>query len=79
MTGPEHYAEAEWLMRVAQDPSDPRAPLHDRDALLVLAQVHATLALTAATAVVEDDESQWLSVLHGVDVPVGSGGENPNG
>lgn len=39
MTGPEHYREAERLIRDARIPED-----------LTQAQVHATLALAAATA-----------------------------
>lgn len=46
MTGPEHYAEAERLLeQVASTPADDGT----RD-VLAAAQVHATLALTAATA-----------------------------
>ena len=50
MTGPQHYKEAERIVeRVATwthgDPS----------ALIAEAQVHATLALAAATAVVDPD------------------------
>jgi hypothetical protein len=41
MTGPEHYREAERLLGVAEEPEDIR---------LAEAQVHATLALAAATA-----------------------------
>lgn len=53
MTGPEHYREAERMMSAASythgpggDPVHPEAAAHH----LALAQVHATLALTAATA-----------------------------
>lgn len=48
MTGPEHYREAEELLRDLHDGS-----LHDRSegaqVNISEAQVHATLALTAAT------------------------------
>lgn len=48
MNGPEHYAEAERLLAIAADPG-----ANDRPEVQVFrtqqAQVHATLALTAAT------------------------------
>ncbi|MFZ4264471.1 hypothetical protein [Streptomyces arboris] len=51
MTGPEHYREAERLIETAADILRP----HDEgpceaDRVLAAAQVHATLALAAATA-----------------------------
>jgi hypothetical protein len=46
MTGPEHYAEAERLLR--PDGESYSAPA--RQAKLAEAQIHATLALAAATA-----------------------------
>lgn len=52
MTGPEHYAEAERLMVRLAEISNTPGPV-DRKATLVIssvAQVHATLALAAATA-----------------------------
>lgn len=53
MTGPEHYLAAERCINATIQ--------HDADvtALLAEAQVHATLALVAATAVVADDETAW--------------------
>ncbi|MFJ2675076.1 hypothetical protein [Streptomyces sp. NPDC087525] len=46
MTGPEHYREAERLVQLAtRHPDSSNATL-----LTAAAQVHATLALTAATA-----------------------------
>jgi len=47
MTGPEHYREAEVLLADANPPDEESR--WDM-ALLAAAQVHATLALTAATA-----------------------------
>jgi len=45
MTGPEHYHEAERLLaEVAESDAETAKPAHDA------AQVHATLALAAATA-----------------------------
>lgn len=53
MTGPEHYREAERLVRLAtRQPEASDAPV-----LAVAAQVHATLALAAATALDETPRS----------------------
>lgn len=55
MNGPEHYAEAERLLATADASSTP----DNAAAFLVsIAQVHATLALAAATA---ESESEVLS------------------
>ncbi len=46
MNGPEHYAEAERIMQLGQS----RAESHEDEAVFAAwAQVHATLALAAAT------------------------------
>jgi 2,4-dienoyl-CoA reductase-like NADH-dependent reductase (Old Yellow Enzyme family) len=45
MNGPEHYQEAERLIEMSQD-----ARREDAPHVLAIAQVHATLALSAATA-----------------------------
>ncbi|WP_329308407.1 hypothetical protein [Streptomyces microflavus] len=55
MTGPEHYREAERLIETAADILRP----HDEgpceaDRVLAAAQVHATLALAAATALISE-------------------------
>jgi hypothetical protein len=54
MTGPEHYAEAERLIAMARRPPTSEELYGSRQAQLTLiladAQVHATLALAAATA-----------------------------
>lgn len=47
MTGPEHYTEAEHLLASLGDYTDDR---EDETNTVALAQVHATLALAAATA-----------------------------
>ena len=54
MTGPEHYREAEWLLG--------RMTERDLPDVAAVAQVHATLALAAATA---DpwNETDWKPVL----------------
>jgi hypothetical protein len=61
MTGPEHYAEAERLLTDAFDEvrhGDPAEAV-----VLAQAQVHATLALAAATALKSDTGSpSWADV-----------------
>ena len=56
MTGPEHYREAERLITQARVPSRDRAAPGwlTADELIDEAQVHATLALAAATAAAAD-------------------------
>jgi hypothetical protein len=49
MTGPEHYRQAEQILAEAEN-SAPDANCDDVALLLKFAQVHATLALAAATA-----------------------------
>ena len=57
MTGPEHYAAAEELLsRSSRD--DPDSPL--TLANLAIGQIHATLALAAASAVGDRDFRSWL-------------------
>ena len=46
MTGAEHYERAEWLINVVDSVDDPA----DIAELLATAQVHAALAIAAATA-----------------------------
>ena len=53
MTGPEHYREAEQLLNEADDDST----IVPAD-LIAQAQVHATLALAAATALVAGDDGR---------------------
>jgi hypothetical protein len=64
MTGPEHYAEAERLLAVAD--RNTRGVTYDQEWALTLtaAQVHATLALAAATAVgtAGPDGHAWADV-----------------
>ncbi|MFJ3949036.1 hypothetical protein ACIPXV_03055 [Streptomyces libani] len=51
MTGPEHYREAERRLRMAWEPGrEPESMAH----LVAEAQVHATLSLAAATALVDE-------------------------
>lgn len=65
MTGPEHYAAAEELLREI-DANQHAAP-EQRGALAVQAQVHATLAQTAATAYVvlhdHDLNTEWAGAV----------------
>jgi hypothetical protein len=49
MTGPEHYKEAERLLPLAHDLADQGHQVR-ADFIVARAQVHATLALAAATA-----------------------------
>jgi hypothetical protein len=49
MTGPEHFWEAERLLKAAERGRDDKGPL-DKAQALRAAGVHATLALAAATA-----------------------------
>jgi invasion protein IalB len=55
MTGPEHYREAERLLSGAQNVMDV-APVDGltRTECAALAQVHATLAAAAATALIDE-------------------------
>ncbi|MFD8577206.1 hypothetical protein ACFV1H_17975 [Streptomyces virginiae] len=53
MTGPEHYRKAEALLAVADDYEDDGAPQTARSRREE-AQVHATLALAAATALIDE-------------------------
>ena len=71
MTGPEHYREAEALARTALNwmggewgPEDmtPAERLARKNSDLAKAQVHATLALAAATADPWNDQD-WKPVL----------------
>lgn len=48
MTGPEHYREAERLVALAHDMADQKHQ-ERADFIIARAQVHATLALAAAT------------------------------
>lgn len=66
MTGPEHYLEAERLLAGAQNVMEV-APIDGltNTECATLAQVHATLALVAATALSpygEDEPQAWVRV-----------------
>jgi predicted HicB family RNase H-like nuclease len=51
MNGPEHYREAERLLEQAEiDARDPMRKYQEDANVIAAAQVHATLALAAATA-----------------------------
>jgi len=62
LTGPEHYWRAEELLKHASDQSKERTE-GERTRMLAEAQVHATLALVAATvysgATSERDIKRW--------------------
>lgn len=65
MNGPAHYVEAERLICGARVEPPEALPMQDRMMLLAAAQMHATLALAAATAMVgidrmpEEDFREW--------------------
>ena len=59
MTGAEHYREAEQLIRPHPYPADSRILVVPAPDVLALAQVHATLALAAATALAQPDAPSW--------------------
>ena len=67
MTGPEHYREAERLIAMARDEGESRSgdmygDHQDTSAtILADAQVHAILALVAATAL-SSDSREWHDV-----------------
>jgi len=58
VTGPEHYRAAEELLAEIKD-GDPDASHTAAALLLGMAQVHATLALAAATALGSPDQPTW--------------------
>ena len=56
MTGPEHYREAEWLLRILAKPADHGGTVIDarmNPNVVAAAQAHATLALAAAVGLSE--------------------------
>lgn len=73
MTGPEHYREAEILLGFVADTSTNYDDTNPAAALLFAqAQVHATLALAAATIAAPyisegDTTAEWLRVTSGAD------------
>lgn len=67
MTGPEHYIEAEKLLRIAADTECTELAADCQEA----AQVHATLALTAATAqagLPRTSDEEWYPWIEAVGV-----------
>jgi hypothetical protein len=79
MTGPEHYAEAERLLAVADRHTSGVTYGPEWTLTLAAAQVHATLALTAATAVgtAGPDRTAWADIA--ATKPSGSRPEPPSG
>ena len=66
MTGPEHYRRAEQLVesitrRGKGDLEDPIVVSNDHPGTIAAAQVHAVLALAAATAL-DSDHREWFSI-----------------
>jgi hypothetical protein len=65
VTGPEHYAEAENCMKQGCA-ADERGDGPGTQVWLALAQAHATLALTAATALIPGAYEEWIKTIRGV-------------
>lgn len=63
MNGPEHFLEAEWLLRYAnRHDAELSNPGHRFADVVAEAQVHATLALAAATShLIEPDGSGFIA------------------
>jgi hypothetical protein len=68
MTGSEHYLEAQRLIDRATKDRD-----YPETAFVVLAQVHATLALAAATATGQWDRTGWMKATLTVQEDPGPG------
>ena len=62
MTGPEHYAEAERLLALAERHSSGATYGPEWTLPLAAAQVHATLALAAAGGTAGPDSRAWADV-----------------
>jgi len=79
MTGPEHYAEAERLLAVADRHASGVTYSPEWTLTLTAAHVHATLALAAATAVgaAGPDRPAWAEIA--ATKPSGSKPESPTG
>ena len=62
MSGPEHYQQAEELLNHLEGKDRETYP--GQESIIAEAQVHAFLALAAATALGDrpEEERQWLSV-----------------
>lgn len=76
MNGPEHYAEAERLLGLADSAVSANMAASTGESkadVLAAAQVHATLALTAATAYryasPGTTQDAWRQAIHGNDPP----------
>ena len=59
MTGPEHYLAAEGILNDALKLAGDGAEMSE---LIAVAQVHATLAMAAATADPFDHQPEWAKV-----------------
>jgi hypothetical protein len=59
MTGPEHWSEAQLLLENGCDYGCPHAGCDHERSYLARAQVHATLALAAATALPGEHPGDW--------------------
>jgi hypothetical protein len=66
MTGPEHYREAERLLNAAE-----KHGVGGAAGTLAAAQVHATLALAAVTALAADPDGMHIKDISAWNVAVG--------
>ena len=66
MTGPEHYREAERLVQGLMTDSGAVYVEEGNEQVIAIAQVHATLALAAATALSEPTRSAPRATIHEV-------------
>ena len=61
MTGPEHYRRAEQLIESSTRTNEFGVQIVTNSESIAVAQTHALLALTAATAL-DSDSREWLNV-----------------
>ena len=68
MTGPEHWREADLILTGDADPCSygcPHTGCPHEMAMIARAQVHATMALAAATALGAGDWEEWDKAIRG--------------
>ena len=76
MTGPEHYRQAEvWAYKAKH--SDARGGAETDISCAAIAQVHATLALAAATALPSMNIRAWVESASDEKWPAAEAGEKP--
>lgn len=76
MTGPEHYREAEWLAQWAGGYPEDEQPDNMHIQAAQIAQVHATLALAAASVIAAlHSPAQFRAWREAIEDPAASGTE----